>query len=153
MFIDATERGVDAQSTPRIPQMPEELPACFVEPGQGECPICGVFDLFGRKWTLHLVWTLREERSVRFNELKRRAEGISPRVLSDRLEQLCEEGLVERIDHDTNPPHVAYELTEKGQDLDRVLEAYLAWAKRWSNEPVPETLAELRCGEGPHGKP
>lgn len=122
---------------------------CIVDPGQGECPICGLIDLLGRKWTLHLVWTIREEGSVRFNELKRRAEGISPRVLSDRLDQLAEQGLVDRIDHDTEPPHVEYRLTAKGEGLDEVFAAYLDWAEAWSEEDqAPDSLdgGEPACG-------
>lgn len=111
--------------------MREDVPECFVDPGEGDCPVCGLFDLLGRKWTLHLVWTLRQEGSVRFNELKRRAEGISPRVLSDRLSELEDQGLVRRIEHDETPPRVEYALTEKGQDLDGVLAAYADWAQRW----------------------
>lgn len=118
--------------------MGDQMPECFVDPGQGECPVCGLFDLLGRKWTLHIVWTLRERGAVRFNELKRQADGISPRVLSDRLDELAEQGLVERRAHDETPPRVEYELTEKGRDLDGVLAAYADWADRWDGWGPPE---------------
>lgn len=111
-----------------------EPASCLVDPGQGGCPVCRMVELLGRKWTLHLVWTLREAGPVRFNELERRAEGISPRVLSDRLDQLVEEGLVERTDHGETPPRVEYELTEKGHDLEAALEGLLAWARRWEDD-------------------
>lgn len=111
--------------------MREDVPECFVDPSQGECPVCGLFDLLGRKWTLHLVWTLRQRGPTRFNELKRQAEGISPRVLSDRLDALRNQGLVRRVEHDETPPRVEYALTEKGRDLDGVLSAYADWADRW----------------------
>jgi DNA-binding HxlR family transcriptional regulator len=110
--------------------MPDEE-ACLTDPDRAECPVCGLIDLMGRKWTLHLVWTLREEGPMRFNELERQAEGISPRVLSDRLDELVGRGLVERRDHDETPPHVEYELTPKGEGLDEVLEAYRDWADTW----------------------
>jgi len=120
----------------------DEPEACLVDPGQGECPVCDLLDLFGRKWTLHLVWTLREEGSVRFNELKRRAEGISPRVLSDRLDELVEMGIVEREDHETDPPHVEYRLTAKGRDLDRVFDAYMDWARSHGGKQIPADEGE-----------
>lgn len=108
-----------------------DVPECLVDPGQEECPVCGLVDLLSRKWTMHLVWTIREDGPIRFNELKRRATGISPRVLSDRLSQLEDQGLVERMDHEETPPRVEYELTEKGRDLEDVLAAYADWAHRW----------------------
>lgn len=124
--------------------MPEDVPACFVDPGQGECPVCGLFDLLGRKWTLHIVWTLRERGTVRFNQLKREADGISPRVLSDRLDELAEQGLVERTEHDETPPRVEYALTEKGRDLEGILAAYADWADRW-DAWTPDGEDEADC--------
>lgn len=113
---------------------------CTVDPGQGECPVCGLFDIFGRKWTIHLLRVIDEEDGLRFNELKRRSEGISPRVLSDRLSELTEMDLLERIDYEEVPARVEYELTEKARGLDRIFDAYLAWADRWAEPDEPEQV-------------
>lgn len=114
--------------------------ACGVDPGSSSCPVCALFDLFGRKWTIHILRVIEEDGPVRFNALKRTAEGITPRVLSDRLSQLEEAGLVDRVDHGTVPPRVEYALTEKGEDLERLFEAHVAFAERWG-EPFPQEEA------------
>lgn len=113
---------------------PSAAPSCLETPGDCSCYFCGLFELLGRKWTLHMVGFLAEEGTVRFNELKRMLDGISPRTLSDRLSELEEMGLIERIDHGTIPPKVEYRLTDKGRDLDRVYEAFLEWAEAWGVE-------------------
>lgn len=117
--------------------MPDE-PECFIDPGSSECPVCGLVDLMGRKWTLHLLWALREEERIRFNELKRQAGDISPRVLTDRLNPLVEADLVERREHDETPPRVEYALTENGQGLDAVFRAYMDWADRFGPPGPPD---------------
>lgn len=107
---------------------------CLESPGECNCYFCGLFELLGRKWTLHAVGFLAEEETVRFNELKRMLDGISPRTLSDRLSELEEIGLIERIDHGTIPPKVEYRLTDQGRDLERVYETFLTWAEDWDVE-------------------
>jgi DNA-binding HxlR family transcriptional regulator len=94
-----------------------------------ECVVCGLLDLLGRKWTGVVLGQLRAGEPVRFNELKREVGGISPRVLSDRLDELEEAGLVERIDHGTDPPKVEYTLTEAGRGLGNVLDDLVSWAE------------------------
>lgn len=108
--------------------------SCLETPGDCSCYFCGLFELLGSKWTLHMVGFLAEEETVRFNELKRMLDGISPRTLSDRLTELEDMGLVERIDHGTIPPKVEYRLTDKGRDLERIFQAFLEWAKEWQVE-------------------
>lgn len=100
------------------------------------CYLCSLFGLLGRKWTIHLVGVLTVEGTVRFNELKRRLDGVSPRTLSDRLDELEEAGLVERIDHETIPPKVEYALTDQGEGLDEVYGALLSWAEKWDVDLV-----------------
>lgn len=123
--------GVD-EGSHRSAETMEEQEDCMIDPGGAGCPVCSLIDLLGRKWTLHLVWTLNREGPLRFNEIKRRAEGISPRVLSDRLDELAGEGLVERRDKGGQPPHVEYALTADGRELEDALQGLLAWARRRS---------------------
>lgn len=106
-------------------------------PGEAReaCPICQLFELFGRRWTVAILHVLLHEESVRFNELKRRIGEPSARALSDSLDRLVERGLVDRVDHDTQPPKVTYRLTDKGRGLDTVLDAYRDWAEEWTGEP------------------
>jgi len=67
-------------------------------------------------------------------------DGLSDRVLSDRLRELESEGVVERIVYPQIPVRVEYRLTEKGRDLRPVVQAIHTWAETWI--PLPEAQAE-----------
>lgn len=77
--------------------------------------------VFFNKWTVELIVTLSQSRSLRFNEMKDALGGISGRTLSQRLKELEEQGLVARTLFDERPVRIEYSLTKKGMDV-----AYLA---------------------------
>lgn len=76
------------------------------------------------KWTPEILLTLHAIPSVGFEQLRRTLEGISPRVLSQKLKDLERQGLVQRRIVDTRPPRVQYTLTERG------------WTVTWLSQPV-----------------
>jgi DNA-binding HxlR family transcriptional regulator len=78
-------------------------------------------DLLGRRWTLRLVWELRRD-AVAFSILRERLE-ISPSVLSSRLAELGEAGVVER------DAARRYRLTGRGRELARLLYELNRWAE------------------------
>lgn len=80
-------------------------------------------DLLGRRWTLRVLWDLRDG-PRRFGELQ--AEEISTSVLAERLRELVAAGIVERRDDG------AYALTKRGEELREVLLPLNDWAKRWA---------------------
>ena len=71
----------------------------------------------------------------RFCELTSTVEGLSDRVLSDRLRELELEGVVERIVYPQIPVRVEYKLTEKGRALEPVVLAIRQWAEKWVTSP------------------
>ncbi|WP_295809705.1 helix-turn-helix domain-containing protein [uncultured Nitratireductor sp.] len=85
-------------------------------------PISEILSLIGDKWTSLIIGRLHEE-PLRFNELKRRVDGISQKVLTASLRALERDGFVERITHPTVPPSVEYRLTPFGQELAEPLSA------------------------------
>jgi len=87
-------------------------------------------ELIGKRWTGAIVCALTE-RSMRYGQLGKAIPGLSDRLLSQRLRELEEEGLVERIVEAGTPVRVIYSLTEAGQQLDPVLSELKSWAKRW----------------------
>ena len=103
---------------------------------QGETPgaVCPHFhhaiELIGKRWTGAIVCALTE-RSMRYGELGKAIPGLSDRLLSQRLRELEEEGLVEREVEAGTPVRVVYSLTEAGQQLDPVLSELKSWAQRW----------------------
>ncbi|GAA2717647.1 MULTISPECIES: helix-turn-helix domain-containing protein [Streptomyces] len=73
------------------------------------------------RWGGLTLCALRED-TLRFNELRRRVEGVSEKMLSQTLHALERDGLVSRDAQPTNPPRVDYGLTELGQEVaDRLL--------------------------------
>ncbi len=88
----------------------------------------GVIDLIGKKWTLCILVTLGNARTLRFNALLDALPGISPRTLSDTLRGLLEEGIVSRTVYPEAPPRVEYALTDQGWALRRVVVPLMEWA-------------------------
>ena len=86
--------------------------------------------LLGKRWTGLLLDALMEG-PQRFCELTATVEGLSDRVLSDRLRELEVEGVVDRIVYPQIPVRVEYKLTEKGLALKPVVEAIHEWANKW----------------------
>jgi DNA-binding HxlR family transcriptional regulator len=98
--------------------------------------------LLGKRWTGLLLAALMQG-SSRFCELTSSVDGLSDRVLSDRLRELEAEGIVKRVVFPQIPVRVEYQLTEKGQALKPVIEAIHAWAEEWV-VPVSEVEAPHR---------
>jgi len=87
-------------------------------------------ELIGKRWTGAIVCALTE-RPMRYAELGKAVPGLSDRLLSQRLRELEEEGLVEREVEAGTPVRVTYSLTEAGQQLDPVFSELKVWARRW----------------------
>ncbi len=95
--------------------------------------------LLGKRWTGLILDSLMDG-PRRFCELTATVEGLSDRVLSDRLRELEAEGIIERVVYPQIPVRVEYRLTGKGHDLKPVVQAIHEWAEQWI--PLPHTLAE-----------
>ncbi|NUT36762.1 MAG: helix-turn-helix transcriptional regulator [Hamadaea sp.] len=87
-----------------------------------------VLDHVGDKWTLNVVYQLRDG-TRRFTDLRRSIEGISQRMLTVTLRQLERDGLVTRTVHPVVPPRVDYELTAMGQTLLKTAWELIDWAE------------------------
>jgi DNA-binding HxlR family transcriptional regulator len=95
------------------------------------CPdFHAAIELIGKRWTGAIVWALTE-RPMRFGELRKAVPGLSDRLLSQRLRELEEEGLVEREVEAGSPVRVTYSLTEIGNELGPSIRELRVWAKQW----------------------
>ncbi|HEY4410972.1 MAG TPA: helix-turn-helix domain-containing protein [Acidimicrobiia bacterium] len=81
-------------------------------------------DLLGRRWTLRIMWELRDG-PLGFRELQARCDGMSSSVLRTRLVELVDGALVERNDD-------GYGLTPIGEELGAAIRPLTDWAERWS---------------------
>ncbi|WP_406442100.1 helix-turn-helix transcriptional regulator [Streptomyces sp. NBC_01613] len=80
------------------------------------CPSRGTLEHVTGRWGTLTLGALREG-SLRFNELRRRVDGVSEKMLSQTLHALERDGLVHREAQPTNPPRVDYELTPLGHEV------------------------------------
>jgi DNA-binding HxlR family transcriptional regulator len=103
------------------------------------CPLYHhAVELIGRRWTGAILRAMLCGVN-RFSDLAAAVPGLSDRMLSERLKELEAEGIVRRVVVPATPVRITYELTDKGKDLGRVIEAVSAWAERWlaAEEPSP----------------
>jgi DNA-binding HxlR family transcriptional regulator len=94
--------------------------------------IHGSWNELTKVWTLPVIHALGLQEPARFNELKRRIEGVSATSLAERLGELDRQGVVSRKVFPESPPRVEYSLTEKGKELNGILKEFGDWAIKWS---------------------
>ncbi|ELZ21098.1 HxlR family transcriptional regulator [Halosimplex carlsbadense 2-9-1] len=103
--------------------------------GEEWCPVTTTASLIGKKWHPVIVHRLLEHGPSGFNELQENVDGISSKVLSDSLEDLEDNQLVEREIISEKPFRVHYSLTEYGESLQPVIYAMRDWGMQYLNEP------------------
>ena len=90
-------------------------------------PIMALLDLLGRRWTLRIMWELREG-SLTSRALRTACDEASPTVMQARLSELREAGLIELVAGD------GYGLTELGRELNQTFMPLNRFAERWSKQ-------------------
>ncbi len=87
-------------------------------------------ELLGKRWTWRIIHVLIE-RPRRFGEIVDLVSGLSDRLLSERLQEMEEAGIVTRVVKPLRPIVVEYSLTNKGASIKPILDALELWADRW----------------------
>ena len=98
-------------------------------------------EILSKKWNCMIVRCMLAE-PRRFTDISNYVEGLSDRLLSQRLQELEESGIAERRVYDTKPVMVEYALTAKGRALRRVVEAIQQWADQWEAHPLEELVVK-----------
>lgn len=99
------------------------------EPLEPLCPLGECMALLGGQWTPNIVWHLSGG-PRRFSELRRDIPEISAKVLTTRLREMEEAGIVSRTVVPTSPPSVEYQLTDLGLELMPAIKAIVAVGKK-----------------------
>lgn len=86
--------------------------------------------ILGKKWTGLLIRILLGG-PKRFSDFKAQVPDLSDRLLSERLSELEELGVISRVVHDSKPVRIEYQLTPKGLALKPVVEAIQNWSEKW----------------------
>ena len=108
-------------------------------------------ELIGRRWTGAIIFCLLKS-TCRFATLRDAIPDITDRMLSDRLQELEQEGIVQRTVIPDMPVRVEYALTRKGRALGTAVDAIAAWAHKWTEaEPgdeAPKPRTRTRASSG-----
>lgn len=109
------------------------------------CPSRAALELIASKWAL-LIFPALDRGPMRNNELLRKIDGVSQKMLTQTLKELEHNGLVIREDRRTVPPHVSYRLSPLGKSLSKTLIGLDRWAERHHEDlrRAREKLARVR---------
>lgn len=107
--------------------MPTPRPGSPVRGSETGRPLMAALDLLGRRWSLRVIWELRDG-ALGFRPLQQRCDGMSSSVLRQRLTELLQARVVGQL------PDSRYELTALGQQVYRALRPLIRWADEWAAE-------------------
>ena len=93
------------------------------------CPIRNILARICDKWSLLVLYTLKQEPVMRFNTLQKNIPDISQKMLTTTLRTLEDDGFVTRKVYAEVPPRVEYSLTERALSLLPYIDQLTAWAK------------------------
>lgn len=126
--------------------LPTPLPGRPVRGSTTGRSLMAALDLFGRRWTLRIIWELGNE-PLGFRLLQRRCDGMSSSVLRQRLTELQEARLAEVLRDGS------YALTALGHEAREALHPVIEWSRRWAAElaDAQPTAAEV-AGDSQHNR-
>ena len=95
------------------------------------CEVVDIWEILGKRWSLHILKNLSTNGTVRFNELKRLIPEISSTVLSQRLLEIEREVLISKKIYSEIPVRVEYSLTLRTKELETILQQLSVWISKW----------------------
>jgi DNA-binding HxlR family transcriptional regulator len=99
-----------------------------------ECQSDEIWKVLGKTWALLILKKLTENEATRFNEIKKAMPQISNTVLSERLHDLEEQGLITKKIYAQVPMRVEYSMTKQARDLGKILEQLDNWVVKQRKE-------------------
>ena len=94
------------------------------------CPAERAIYFLGGKWKIRILFSLYDNKKVRFNELKKVLKTITQQMLSKQLKELETDGIINRKVYQVVPPKVEYSLTEFGLSVIPILKSFSDWNKK-----------------------
>ena len=98
------------------------------------CSADEIWSVLGKTWALLILKKLSESKSTRFNEIKKAIPMISNTVLSERLRDFEENGLIVKKIYAQVPIRVEYSITKQTQDLGKILKQLDKWVEQRRKE-------------------
>ena len=104
------------------------------------CPVARALEVIGDRWTLLIIRDMLLG-TTQFNDLERGLPGISRALLSTRLRQLQQSGVIEKRINPSGRKTTEYQLTQAGLELQDVIGSLMVWGEKWAfGDPTPEEL-------------
>ncbi|MGO7167323.1 winged helix-turn-helix transcriptional regulator [Rhizobium leguminosarum] len=97
------------------------------------CGLEAALEILGGKWKPLILFHLASG-AKRTGQLRRLVTNVSEKMLIQHLKEMVDDGVIHRVDFQTVPPHVEYELTDFGRSLANVLAPLCEWGTRHSSE-------------------
>ena len=104
------------------------------------CPVALTLDMIGGKYKALILWNL-VDRVLRFGELGKLIPQATPKMLTQQLRELEQDGLVIRTVYPVVPPKVEYQLSDLGQSFRPILVALYDWGSAY----MEESGTEVNC--------
>ena len=98
-----------------------------MKPNSLKCPIAVTARVMGGQWKARIMWSLIQQGTLRFSEIRGACPPISDRILSLELKELAEWGFIVRKQYPVMPPKTEYTLSELGETLRPVMAAMATW--------------------------
>ena len=95
-----------------------------------DCPAERAIYFLGGKWKIRILFSLLNNKKIRFGELKKGLKTITQQMLSKQLKELETDGIVNRKVYQVVPPKVEYSLTEFGTSVMPILKSFSEWNKK-----------------------
>jgi len=109
---------------------------CCTSPDEKDVCTCLVSDslyIIGKKWAVLIVELLGKHGTLRYNEIKKKLNRISPKSLSDQLKNLENANLIKRGIYQERTIMVEYTLTNRGKGLRKSIMPLIKWASQNNN--------------------
>lgn len=104
---------------------------------RSSCPVAGVLDILGDKWTLIVVRDMLLGKKT-YGELQQGPESIPTNILADRLKKLQAAGIIDKQLYQEKPKRYEYVLTQKGMELAPMIIELVRWGLKY----IPGSIAK-----------
>jgi DNA-binding HxlR family transcriptional regulator len=102
------------------------------------CPVFNTFNIIGKKFSLLILRNMIYVKHKRFNEFLNSIEDINPKTLSIRLKEMENDGIITRQVYNETPVRIEYYLTQKGKELQPILEQMALFSVKYCGDKVFE---------------
>ncbi|RLJ32043.1 HxlR family transcriptional regulator [Chryseobacterium sp. 7] len=102
---------------------------------RSDCPISCSLEMWGDKWSLLIIRDLMLKKECTYGDFLKADEKIATNILATRLQNLLDNGIIDKKDHPDNKLKILYFLTQKGVDLIPIIVEINLWGDRYLTIP------------------